>query len=245
MTPGVSDLLGASLRLYRSSFSLLSGYLAWLLVPHIGFVLVSFLPEGPLAVGLGAALTAANIALVLWVGLVCIRLLSAASTGRYEALVQAPHAAARFGSFLSASVLQMLVVAGGLLLFVLPGIVFAVWYGFAPIAAAVDGQRGLGALAASRALSLGRFRQVAWRLLAGPLVLAAWYAVLMSLLFLPLMAATGTSMASLASDSPPLWFLAFDAVGQIFFLTPLLLAYLVLLYHALVPRDSSGPTPSL
>ncbi len=232
--PGVAELIPAAWRLYRKSFPLLSGYLAWALVPQTALLAAAFLPEGPLRAGIGYGAGFAAVAISVWATVVCVRLLSGLTTGRYEAVAQAAtHANGRLWPFLVAGILQSLVVMGGLLLLIVPGLLFAVWYGFAPISAAVGGQDGLAALSASRRLSLGRFRIVAWRFFAGPLTLTAWYAVAMTLVITPIVVATGVAPEALAGAAPPVWFSVLDSLGQTFFLTPLLLAYMVLLYHSL------------
>lgn len=234
MIPGVGDLLRATWRLYRSSIALLSGYLAWLLVPEIGLVLLPFLPAGAGNDFLGLVLQLVGGVLSLWVSLILIRILSAAAMGRHESLPAVIAASReRFWPFVVAGALMGLVVAGGFILLIVPGLMFFVWYAFSTLEAALGGHNGLPALSASRNLVRGRFWPVAWRLLAGPLVMTAWYAILMGLIFVPLMIATGTTLSAVSGDQPPLWFMAFDTVGQTFFLTPLLLAYSVLLYHSL------------
>ncbi len=234
MIPGVPNLLKATWRLYRSSIALLSGYLAWLLLPQIGLVLIPLLPVGPWTHILESLLVIVSIILSLWVSLIVIRILSAAATGRHESLPAViASSKERFLPFVFAGVLQLLVIVGGFILLIIPGFIFAVRYQFAPLAAALDRAHGLQALSASRKLSAGRFFPVLWRLLAGPIVLTAWYAMIMSIIFIPLMIMTGMSIDILTGDHPPIWFTAFDAIGQLFFLTPLLLAYLVLLYHSL------------
>lgn len=57
-----------------------------------------------------------------------------------------------------------LITALGLLLFIIPGLIFLVWFSFAGIIAVVEG-KGLSALKESKALVVDRFWPVAWRLL--------------------------------------------------------------------------------
>ncbi len=229
--PGVAELSAAAWRLYRSSFGALSGYLAWMLVPQTVLLAAGFVPQGPWRAGLEYGAGFAAIALSLWVTVICIRLLSGLVTGRYEAVAQAAsHAGARLWPFVLAGLLQSLV---GLILFLIPGIVFSVWYGFASFHAALEGSVGVASLTASRRLSAGRFWAVAWRFFTGPLTLTAWYAVGMTLVVVPWAVATGVTPDVLAGANPPMWFSLLDTLGQTFFLTPLLLAYMVLLYHAL------------
>ncbi len=234
MIPSVADLLRAAWRLYRSTLALLSGYLAWLLLPIIALVLLSFAPAGVAADAASLLIQLGGAVLSIWISLIVIRILSASATGRHEALPAVIRSSReRFGPFLTVSVLQGIVVLGGFILLIVPGLIFLVWYAFASLEAALSGRHGLAALAASRNLARDRFWPVMWRLAAGPVVLTAWYAILMGIIFIPLLVATGTTIAAVTGDHPPIWFLAFDALGQTFFLTPLLLAYSVLLYHSL------------
>lgn len=63
-----------------------------------------------------------------------------------------------------ASFLVGLSVIGGTLLFIIPGIIFAVWYSFTSYAVIFEGLQGLNALRASKSLVVGRWWPIAWRL---------------------------------------------------------------------------------
>lgn len=56
-------------------------------------------------------------------------------------------------------------VVGGLLLFIVPGVMFAVWFSVVTLVFAREGERGMAALRRSRQLVRGRFWAVTWRLL--------------------------------------------------------------------------------
>jgi len=66
-----------------------------------------------------------------------------------------------------------LVVVGGMILFIVPGIIFAVWYAFSPIVMVVEGKKGRAALAQSRAYVSGR----SWPVLGRMLLLGLIYYV--------------------------------------------------------------------
>ncbi|TSC84320.1 MAG: membrane protein [Parcubacteria group bacterium Gr01-1014_13] len=68
------------------------------------------------------------------------------------------------------SFLVSLSVIGGTLLFILPGIIFAVWYSFASYAVIFEGAKGLSAMRASKALVVGRWWPIAWRLAIAALI---------------------------------------------------------------------------
>lgn len=63
-----------------------------------------------------------------------------------------------------------LIVLGGTLLFIIPGIIFAVWYSFTSYAVIFEGAKGLNALRASKSLVVGRWWPIAWRILLAAVV---------------------------------------------------------------------------
>jgi hypothetical protein len=68
-------------------------------------------------------------------------------------------------SFLWVLILLALVNFLGLLLLIIPALIFSVWFAFASDALIVDGIKGRAALAASRELVVGRWWSVLWRIL--------------------------------------------------------------------------------
>jgi hypothetical protein len=67
-------------------------------------------------------------------------------------------------SFWWVSLLVGFVTIGGLFLFIVPGIVLAVWFTFATYAVLLEDQRGMNALLRSRAYVHGNFLPIFWRL---------------------------------------------------------------------------------
>jgi hypothetical protein len=68
------------------------------------------------------------------------------------------------------SLLVTLCVIGGTLLFIIPGIIFAVWYSFTSYAVIFEGAQGLSAMRASKSLVVGRWWAIAWRLAIAALI---------------------------------------------------------------------------
>lgn len=64
------------------------------------------------------------------------------------------------------SVLVTLLIAIGSVLFIIPGIIFFVWYNFASYAIILDNKNWKEAFAASKFLVIGRWWHIAWRILA-------------------------------------------------------------------------------
>lgn len=67
------------------------------------------------------------------------------------------------------AILYTLIVLGGLILLVIPGIIFMVWYGFYSYEVIFNNQRGMAALRESKKIVQGRWWSVVWRLI-GPVL---------------------------------------------------------------------------
>lgn len=62
------------------------------------------------------------------------------------------------------SVLVTLLIAVGSILFIVPGIIFFVWYNFTTYAIIIDGQTWKSSFSASKSLVVGRWWAIAWRI---------------------------------------------------------------------------------
>ncbi len=105
------------------------------------------------------------------------------------------------------SFLVTLIVLGGTLLLIIPGIIFAVWYGFTSYVVIFESNRGLSALRASKSLVVGRWWPIAWRILITAVVFgvinsALSYALAFLIRLLPLpvfiQSASASALTSLA-----------------------------------------------
>lgn len=129
-----------------------------------------------------------------------------------------------FWSSLIVSFLMALIVMAGMLLLIIPGIIFAIWYYFAPMAAMLDNEKIIPALKTSQALTKGRFGQVFWRLCA-PLVLYVVVFIFVSWMLISpgqyFLTTTGQSSAYWVSIAAMILFYFFSM--PIFSLTPIIL----------------------
>ena len=107
-----------------------------------------------------------------------------------------------------ASFLVTIIVLGGSLLLIIPGIIFTVWYSFAFYAVIFENARGFNALKSSKSLVVGRWWPIVWRLFITTLVFgfinfALSYALAYFIRLLPLplfiQSASASALASLAS----------------------------------------------
>lgn len=69
-----------------------------------------------------------------------------------------------FPTIVATFLASLLIALGGFFL-IIPGVIFLVWYFFVPYAIVIDGARGSAALRQSKALVIGRWWAIAWRLL--------------------------------------------------------------------------------
>lgn len=83
------------------------------------------------------------------------------------------------------SILVGLVVLGGSLLFIIPGVIFTVWYAFSNYAVIFDEKRGLSAMRASKGLVVGQWWGMLWRLFVPPLFFILVTLVVRSIFFVP------------------------------------------------------------
>ena len=148
----------------------------------------------------------------------------------------------RIQPLLVVAFLQGLIIIGGFLLFVVPSVIFWVWYALAQVATGLDDRPVIESLTYSRSLVTNRFFLVLWRLIAGPLVIGLLYAFASGALLLALSTLVQTDLSIVFSDHPPLWVSLIQSIIDIFFV-PLFIIYSVLLYQNLKshPVEKGAP----
>lgn len=231
MTP--LELLSRSWTLYKTYVWFLVGYAAWMILPISALFLLTFVEEGWLVFVLTFFVMLAGLILGLWVTIALVRSIHQLSQKTEISPAKiSQEATKRLLVLAQTAVLHSLIIVGGLLLLIVPGLVFGVWYAFAQLATILDDKRPVEALSFSRTLTQGRFWQVAWYLVSGPIFLLIVYTVLMAALLLLIATLTGIDPSLLFGDQPPDWAVLVEAIGEIF-LIPLILTYSVLLYQEL------------
>ncbi len=227
------ELLRETVRLYHAEFWLYVGYTAWLVVPTAAFYFSSTLPKGVATTILIVITVLAQIFISLWMAICLMRATNTLSSGqKLDPQTLSQESVRRIQPVLLTGLLQALIILGGLLLFIVPAVLFWVWYGLAQLAAAIDDQRPVAALGASRALVQGRFFPALWRIFAGPVVIGVLYAFVLGFVLLFLSNMFGVDSSVLFSDHPPLWAQLIEAVADVFVI-PLFIIYSVLLYQNL------------
>lgn len=170
----------------------------------------------------GALLIAASV-IAFWFSLALIRVIANCYQGRAHksAREEIANALDILWPVIVASLLVGLAVLGGLVLLIIPGLIFSVWFAFVIYAVALDGTTNIAALRASKALVQGRWWGVLWRLLLP----GAIYLIIAGLIQLPFDALT------LAAPSDSVEFIALIVSALIsLLLTPFITAAQVILY---------------
>lgn len=102
------------------------------------------------------------------------------------------------------AILQTLVVIGGFMLFIFPGVFFVIALSFSQMIVIDQGVRGMQAIKASRDLVKGRWSQTAWRLFVTSFALGLAVMVVTALGFVALMLIAGLA-ESIAKQPDPLF----------------------------------------
>lgn len=201
MLIGVSELIAKTWQIYRSHWKTIVAYIISFFLPTVLLFLAGL--AGIFISRSNALNTAANIVLLVLIvaaGLFAVWN-SIALTAAIGAIVRGQEVLPWKQMFLNvrravwpvifAAVIVGLIVFGGTILFIIPGLIFLVWYAFAYYRIILDGFPGLSAtLRASKQLVRGRWFDVAIRL-AAPTILFAFCSALLrgfaaaALIFLP------------------------------------------------------------
>lgn len=182
---GVGAIVDKSIKLYKENFKLFGSYLL------LSAVVVVILGAGlALAGGFIGSKQSSLITVALTVFLIIIAVLALfvimfwfmASLMRVIAARYLGAPASKMTPELNAakpivvnaiivSFLSGLIVVGGFILLIIPGILFSLWYYFSLYATVIDNQKPIEALGESRKLIKGRWWAVAWRLIAPSFIL--------------------------------------------------------------------------
>lgn len=231
------DIFKKSWQIFKGNYWYLWKIAAWLLAPA---VLLSVLELVDIKMGssfvnysvpIYLALTAMAFVLGLWVNIVLARLI-------FHAFQQTPvdrklltrEAWRDTISYLWISILVGLIILGGMFLFIIPGLMFAVWYSFALLVFVLEGTKGYEALKKSKALVTGRFWPVVWRWFVPNFIYGLILVVLIGgpILLIGLL----TKFSGFTPQSYPWWFGLWQSVATILTM-PLSVGFGVVLYGSL------------
>jgi hypothetical protein len=187
MLISAGEIIKASFRLYKDNFKLFISYVAMLLLP--GLLFIATLPFHQTGT-IGTMVTSWIISIVLtylfslWISITFIR----AVRDRYKNTQPQPvfaeikRAAPLLWPTIVILFLTGLTVIGGGILFIIPGIIFALWFLFAYYEVVLDGKQGVEAMKRSRALVAGRWWAVFWWVVGPGLFFGLMYFILQGII---------------------------------------------------------------
>ena len=162
---GLGGILDQAISLLRNHFGLLFGIVGMTIIPYfaiLGLVKLSIVVPGDLrsvqtgAIVDGLGVLLAGFVLGPLVNAAVIHAVASAYLSRPTTIGQCfSHAFQRYFALLGTTLLMMLAVFGGMLLCLVPGIIFAFWYMLAQHVAVLEGTAGSAALGRSKALMKG------------------------------------------------------------------------------------------
>lgn len=229
MTP-VLLLLQHTWRLYTRNLSIFLGYMAWILVAYACTISLDWLPPSTLTQIVQGVFEFLQLILVIWASAVTMLVTSAIVHEENVDLTRVGSIAWKKVPHLAwVGILGALIVIGGLILVVIPGLVFMIWYTFGQAEVVLQDTRGWDALQASRRMVEGRFWATALRVVAGPLFLFLGYAFAAGLLIALFAFISGTPETAFVVSESPIWQDVVSTVVETLSL-PLFVIYSTLLY---------------
>ena len=175
---GIGDLLSRSWQIYKNRFWVFIGIMV---IPTL-IVLIFGIATAGLVLGLQSSPEALLLSLGIWIILlpiVILIILTLYLLANIALIVSIIERERKIGikeafalgrgkilSYLWVSILTGLAVVVGLLLLIVPGIIFAVWFSFASYVLIAEGVTGTRALSRSKELVSGYWWAIFWRFLA-------------------------------------------------------------------------------
>jgi uncharacterized membrane protein (DUF485 family) len=143
-------------------------------------------------------------------------------------------------SYLLVAILTGLIVMAGLILLIIPGVIFAIWYSFSTYTNILDGKKGTNALKASKDLVKGRWGATFWRLVIP--TLAIYIIVMVVIIALAYMFTGGNFDANSLSQN-----ILVNVLSSVIFvvLTPLFATFSVILFNNLKETKQSQPSDQI
>lgn len=234
MLISATSLIKESWKIYKNNFLLFLKIVAWLFIPTVLWTAVDLINLTEVAaVPINICLGIVYFILGLFVSVALILVADHLEKGKdvdLKSIFTLTYSKIFF--FFWVSVLANLAVILGMLLLIVPGVILAVLFSFASLAAVLDGQKGFSALSYSKKLVKENFWGILWRWVASYFV----YAVFLSIVILGLIYLIGLStgqLGALISANGSLWWSNFISDALSLLSLPLFSIIAVLLYNSL------------
>ena len=257
MLMSITDIIVESYRLYKNNVKKFFPYILLTFIPSAliviaRFILTYFAPGASLGtIGL-SFLSFLLVALLLsavgfWFSIAFIRVIANAYTGKTSGSIGSELGTAKkiFWPAVGVTILTALAVLGGMILLIIPGIIFMLWFAFSYASVTIDNTGVMESLHKSKALVDGRWWNVFWRLVIPGLALGILVYVIIDIVSFPtdyVLKHTNPS-SSLYS----IWLVVGEIIISFFtaLLTPLTTIAMVILYFELKKTPHTAPTPQM
>ena len=216
--PGMGDLLKRTFSVYKARLGTFLGIMVLPLIYSVFFLILPANLKKNLLLGI-------SLFIIFWLAVMVTSLWSSVSLlyaikereekiGIVESFRKGWH---KIISFVWISILAGFITLGGFLLFIIPGIIFAIWFAFPIYVLVSEDLRGMNALFRSKQLVSGKWGSVALRLFTIGVIALVIYSVI----FFPLSFFVGKKAADIG-----------DSIISLF-LTPFSVTFTFLIYEDL------------
>jgi len=216
--PGLGDLLKRTFSVYKARLGTFLGIMVLPLICSVFFLILPANLKKNLLLGI-------SLFIIFWLAVMVTSLWSSVSLlyaikereekiGIVESFRKGWH---KIISFVWISILAGFITLGGFLLFIIPGIIFAIWFAFPIYVLVSEDLRGMNALFRSKQLVSGKWGSVALRLFTIGVIALVIYSVI----FFPLSFFVGKKAADIG-----------DSIISLF-LTPFSVTFTFLIYEDL------------
>lgn len=161
------DLIVKSWQLFAKNYKTMLGIAVWLFIPIMVFSLISFFGENNTMAFLMILFMAITIVISVWISIVLIETANKFYRNESPDVGKLYKTSwSKFWPLVWVSILVTLAIIGGLILLIIPGIIFGVWFSFSYYYLILENKKGAEALKLSKQLVQGKWWAVLWRWLA-------------------------------------------------------------------------------
>ncbi|MFA5188001.1 MAG: glycerophosphoryl diester phosphodiesterase membrane domain-containing protein [Patescibacteria group bacterium] len=234
----ISDLMKKGWDFYTDNFQKFITPVIIMIIPYLVYYLALYFGNPSILI-LVLLLTVIMLAVNLWIAIVIIQLINAILKKQaYDLNKIFESSLKKIPSYLLVAILTGLILIGGFVLLIIPGIIFAVWYAFSAYTNILENKKGWEALKSSKELVQGRWGSTFWRLILP--ALAVYFVVMLVVIILMYLLTGGHIDSNSYSQS-----IMMNIVSSIIFifLAPLFASFSLILYNNL-KETKETPTPT-
>ncbi len=233
------DIFRESWQIYKANFKAFFRVLLWPLIPIVLLAIINLIDETTqnkyvnYTVPIYLILIALSFIIGLWANIVLVRLIWSGVTHQtVDKKLFYENSWRDTVPYLWVSIIVGFIVILGTILFIIPGLIFGLWYSLATFVFVIEGSRGYEALKTSRALIEGRFWQVVWRWTIPNIITALITTIIIGIPTLIIGYATQFVGFNPATGTTPWWSTFVSSLGSLL-VVPLSVGFGVLIFKTL------------